>query len=81
MEAFWRVAEDCLVHFHGWTCESARRRLTTLRESLAARPNDMDRESIYHHEPFNLACIIAGRELSIDVVADDYDAILTRHGW
>jgi hypothetical protein len=80
-EAFWGVVEDCLVRFHGWTCEATRRRLATLREDLEARPSDMAREIIYHHEPFNLACIIAGRELALDDVADDYDAILTRHGW
>lgn len=77
--AFWDVVEDCLVTFHHFSSEAARRHSGQARQRIDALGTSGD--LFYHSEPFHVASDIAGNELAIAPHEEAYDVILKRHGW
>jgi hypothetical protein len=83
-DAFWEVVVDCLTRFHGFAAPLAHEAVLGLRNRVESPvlgdlpASSYDGELIYHAEPFYVACDIAGRQLSLDQLADVYGAILDR---
>ena len=61
---FWRVVVGCLREFHGIEADDARRQAQTYRKKIAQLPRTTVR-LLYHLEPFDVACDIAGRSLKL----------------
>lgn len=76
VDAFWAATVECLVRFHGHTCAGAREGVAAFRDRIARAPVSRPEEMVYHDEPFNVACSIAGRELDRFRLIDEYDHIL-----
>jgi len=79
-EAFWAVTRECLVQFHGIDPEEAASGVASLRDRLARTGVPMAEEMIYHDEPFNVACDIAGNQLDEfdESMAEEYYRMLER---
>src|SRR5437762_4076382 len=72
-ECFWRIIEKCLVEFHKLTKESARIALLDLyRDSLSNSSSELERDLIYHEDPFELANDMSGKHLSRSEYAGRY---------
>ena len=80
---YWGVVEDCLVEIHGMKRPEARQRIAELQSWMVSLPPGIDGDIIYHDEQFNVACDLAGRDLSQDDYQQQYDEIVDRHypGW
>lgn len=61
---YWRVVEDCLVKFHGYDPLEAAKLVDGLRERLSAKLPTDDRSIVYHAEPVDVACDLAGVPLA-----------------
>lgn len=74
-DAYWEIVADCLRAFHGYTpeeaCRAARKRRTQREPAVPPFP-DYTPDLLYNREPFDVACGIAGRELSSDDHWDVY---------
>ena len=76
VDAFWAATVECLVRYHGYTHEDARGGIAQFRERISrARISDPEK-MVYHDEPFNVACDIAGRELDRFGIIDEYERLL-----
>jgi hypothetical protein len=84
-DEFWSVVEECLEEFHCLSPVDAVLKSRELRRRLKAPPPglpaDLAREILYHDEPFDVACDLAGRPLDLGQYRARYDAILSRHNW
>ncbi len=76
VDAFWAATVECLVRFHGHTYADARAGVAGFRDRISRAPVSRPDEMVYHDEPFNVACDIAGRELDRFAVMHEYDRIL-----
>jgi hypothetical protein len=76
VDAFWAATVECLVRFHGCTESRARAGVAAFRDRVSRAPVSRPDEMVYHDEPFNVACSIAGRELDQSGVMEEYDRIL-----
>ena len=76
---FWRTVEDCLVSFHAQEHDQAREKVEGLRERLQSLLHDIDRDIIYHKEPFDVANDLMGREVSRTKYHRAYDAIVRKN--
>lgn len=78
IEAFWEVTRDCLIRFHGLAPADAAARVATLRVDLDAV--QLPGDPMIYHEPFNVACNLARRELDRfePGVAEEYERMLDR---
>jgi hypothetical protein len=74
-DAYWQIVADCLRVFHGYTpeeaCCAARERRAEREPAVPPFP-DWTPDLFYNSEPFDVACGIAGRELSMDDHRDVY---------
>jgi hypothetical protein len=61
---FWRVVIACLREFHGMEVKASRRQTRAYRKKMAQLPRTTAR-LLYHLEPFDVACDIAGRSLKL----------------
>jgi hypothetical protein len=73
------VVEDCLVEFHGMSRSEARRDVAELKARLKALPPGIDRDSIYHDEPVNVASKWVDEQPPYKDYGEQYDRILERH--
>jgi hypothetical protein len=80
-DEFWSVVEECLREFHHLSPVDAVEKGRELRRKLKAAPPGIMGELIYHDEPFDVACELAGRHLDLGQYRAQYDAILSRHNW
>jgi len=80
-DSFWQVVEDCLEEIHNLPRTDAHARSTDLRKRVERHPRGISGEIIYHAEPFDVACDIAGNQLDLSQFRNQYDAILNRHNW
>lgn len=80
-DAFWGVVEDCLVEIHKLAHVDAQARVSNLRNKVDQPPVGLSSEIIYHDEPFDVACDLANKRLSLPQHRNQYDAILQRHNW
>ena len=84
-EAFWNVVEDCLVKFHNNSKVGAKSKVQSFRTELESEPDPVG-DIIFHEEPFDTACAIAGTpEGDVDQLFDnlfsEYEKILKKRGW
>jgi hypothetical protein len=79
--AFWSVVEDCLVEIHKLPLVDARGRVSKLRSQIDHPPLGLSGDVIYHDEPFDVACDLAGNHLGLASHRNQYDGILQRHKW
>jgi hypothetical protein len=84
-QAYWGVVVDCLVKFHHRSQAVARSEALAFEGKLqtGAYPTD---DVIFHEEPFDTACAIAGTaEDEVDPLFDasssEYEKILKKRGW
>ncbi|MBW3538707.1 MAG: hypothetical protein KY476_00405 [Planctomycetes bacterium] len=82
-DSFWEAVVDCLVEFHSIDRSVATCKAACLRNDLEKLPDRLpdEDELVYHDEPFDVACDIAGRQVDFDCHRREYEAILSRHGW
>ena len=78
-DAFWRVVRECLTRFHHLTEVDARDRVSLFRQHLDDAPADVPTDMVYHAEPFDVACNLAGNELDRIAFAKEYEELLDRH--
>lgn len=76
VDAFWAATVECLVRYHGYTHRDARGGVAGFRERISRAPISHPDKMVYHDEPFNVACSIAGRELDRFGVIDEYERLL-----
>ena len=78
---FWAAVADCLVAFHNVGACEAKERVASLWLAL---PTDVDSEGfadlIYHAEPWQIACNLAGSDLPVSPQQQAYRALLARNG-
>jgi len=85
--AFWQAVKDCLVEFHRQSLNKATSEVTRLRRELEEAPNDIDRDAVYHSEPFYVACDLSGiskprdQDALLDVNRVKYKSMLEHLGW
>lgn len=77
VDAFWAATVECLVRFHGYTESRARDGVAAFRDRVSRAPISRPEEMVYHDEPFNVACDIAGCELDQDSVMKSTTAFST----
>ena len=84
-DEFWSVVEECLQEFHHLSPVDAVQKSRELRRKLKSPPPglpaDLASEIIYHDEPFDVACDLAGQPLDLAQYRAPYDAILSLHNW
>lgn len=80
-DSFWQVVSDCLRDFHSFDAAKAQSECNDLRRRVEQSPIGIGGEVIYHDEPFDVACDIAGSKLDLAKHRKPYDLILQRHNW
>lgn len=80
-DSFWQVVADCLMEFHLLDPGSAQAETIALRQRIEQSPLGICGDVIYHDEPFDVACDIAGKKLDLARHRHRYDLILRRHNW
>lgn len=78
-EAYWRVVEDCLVEFHRYPVRAAVQAAGALRARMEAAPAGLRGDLVYHAEPFDIACDIAGREVAGYGIDLEYERLVALH--
>ncbi len=73
---FWHVIERCLIEFHSWEPDSARKRVEQFRSAIAEIRRDDEDDLILHAEPFEIAGDMAGRDLDLAEHRERYEAIV-----
>ena len=79
---FWSAVEDCLVTFHRLEPSKAAVAVTSLLHRLPTSLNDGDTafaDMIYHAEPWQIACNLAGNDIAIAAHQSAYQALLRRN--
>lgn len=76
VDAFWLATIECLLRYHGFTHEEATSGVAAFRHRIAQSPLPRPDEMVYHDEPFNIACDIAGRDLDRFAIIDEYERLL-----
>ena len=72
-----KVIEQCLIDFHGYTAQGARKEVNChYAECIQAIGRDDD--LLYHEEPFTVACDLAGKSLPLKDYADQYEKLYDR---
>jgi hypothetical protein len=79
--AFWGAVEDCLVEFHGLSRHDAKKKSKDLRKRIESPPKGISSNILYHDEPFDVACDIAGTPLNLSQYRQQYEGILSNHNW
>ena len=79
-ERYWRTIHDCLTALHHWSPAQTDDAIARLRKRLAVREDPDFPVMIYHAEPFEVACDIAGQQLDYAAHREAYEAILHRAG-
>ena len=80
-DTFWDVVEECLIAIHGLAKAEAHRRSIDLRTRIESTPAGMSSDILYHAEPFDVACDIAGSQLDLAQYRQKYEPILNCHNW
>lgn len=69
---YWEIVRECLRQFYGFTVTKA---LTSARKFRREMEEANLENEVYHDEPYEIACDIAGIEPSYDDHWDAYRAI------
>ncbi len=80
---FWTAVEDCLVTFHNVPRCTAAEKVTGLWRNLPSSIDDSRSafsDMIYHAEPWQIACNLAGQDLPIAAYQQQYQALLAQNG-
>jgi hypothetical protein len=78
-EEFWHAVVLCLREFHSFDEKTADSSVWDVRARLSKR-SIRTQEAVYHNEPFNLACDIAGKQLPATEFMEPYTKILQSAG-
>jgi hypothetical protein len=82
--SFWKTVEDCLVAFHNQNAFAAQKIVCDYRERLADEARqfgpDWMEDLIYHAEPWQLACDLAGTQLDVNDYRAEYETLRSRNG-
>jgi hypothetical protein len=62
-DLFWTRVRDCLVQIHGFDSTRAEKECKQYSNKFPSSPDD-EPSLVYHLEPFDLACDIAGEKIS-----------------
>jgi hypothetical protein len=80
-DSFSQVVVDCLIEFHGRDPAAALSESNALRQQVEQAPLGICGDVIYHDEPFDVACDLAGTKFDLAQHRSRYDLILQRHNW
>lgn len=80
-DIFWNVVKECLMAFHEFPECKAEEKTLELRQRLEEHPVGMSIDIVYHSEPYNIACNIAGQEKDILEDHEKYQKILLKNNW
>ncbi len=80
-ETFWLVVVDCLATFHNWPIERATEGVSKFEKKLLSKVSASEFGLIFHEEPFQVACEIAGKPTDIASHRTRYEAILKSRKW
>jgi hypothetical protein len=81
-KAFWEVVNECLLKFHKLNANEAGERIEKLRKTIKEPPGGADEDLFYHAEPFDVACDLAGKPLTLTKARrKEYDCILECRNW
>ena len=75
-ESFWTTVEDCLVSFHDVERTKAREMVDGLQARISSLPEDLNKDIIYHEEPFYVANNLTGKAVLLTEHKCAYDAIM-----
>ncbi|HEX8904227.1 MAG TPA: hypothetical protein VF771_05255 [Longimicrobiaceae bacterium] len=75
-ESFWSAVRGCLVRFHRLSEIEAVRKVAEFRCRLEEAPPGVPLDMIYHAEPFDVACDLAGNHLDRSEVETEYIDLL-----
>lgn len=75
-EAFWSVVAECLVRFHHKHPVIAAADVETFNARLERAPAGVRADMVFHAEPFDVACTIAGNPLLVEDVRYDYERMV-----
>ena len=73
---YWARVKGCLVNFHDYSPNQAARKVSELQTKFPIASRKPSVELIYHIEPFQLACKITQRKLSVKDYVAKYQQIL-----
>jgi hypothetical protein len=73
---YWEQVRECLVRFHSYPKEAARKAVTELQKKFPLSSSDPSVEILYHSEAFGVACEISGKVLKLKDYATQYREIL-----
>jgi hypothetical protein len=79
-EIFWTVVEACLEAFHHVPTAQAHAKTKAIRMAIEQAPPGVTGNSIYHAEPFDVACDLAGNSLDLHSNRQEYESILKLYG-
>ncbi len=79
--SYWKVVEDCLQTFHCLPPGEARKLAKQLRDKVESHPRGMASRIFYHAEPFDVACDLAQKQLSLAEHRTKYEEILAHRGY
>lgn len=77
-ESFWAALRACLVSFHDFSDLDAVRTVAEFRSRLEEAPPGVPLDMVYHAEPFDIACELAGRPLDWTDFGSEYMDLLDR---
>src|SRR5215216_5172674 len=77
-ESFWAAVRECLVRFHQLPDLTAVRKVAEFRSRLDEAPPGVPLDMVYHAEPFDVACDLAGNQLDRGDVEAEYRELLGR---
>jgi|GEM_PF-1247397 len=77
-ESFWAAVRECLVRFHQLPDLAAVRKVAEFRSRLDEAPPGVPLDMVYHAEPFDVACDLAGNQLDRAAMETEYLELLDR---
>lgn len=78
-QSFWTTVEDCLVSFHHIERLKAREMVDGLQARISTLPEDLNKDIIYHDEPFYVANGLVGKAVPLAGHKRAYDAIMRKN--
>ncbi len=78
MQDYWQIVEECLVVFHELPRKQAQQLCANFRATIERPRRGISRDAIYHAEPFDVACNLAGNRLDLKEHFTRYEEISAR---
>lgn len=78
-DAYWGLVRECLTRFHGLSEAEAERLVAEMLRDMENAPEGIDTDVVFTTEAFDLASELAGRDLELRPVLNEYLAMVNRH--